>query len=76
MLAWMNSANCTKQELVIAVKHIQISFRTSVTSFTREGHEGMCVQSAGLVVFGFEDGGASHGGFRAGDEGEVLARDS
>jgi hypothetical protein len=36
----------------------------------------MCVQSPGLVVFGFQDGGTSHGGFRAGDEGVVLSGDS
>jgi hypothetical protein len=36
----------------------------------------MCVQSPGLVVFSFEDGGAPHGSFRAGDERVVLSGDS
>ena len=36
----------------------------------------MWVERAGLVVLCLEDGGASHGGFRGGDEGEVLARDA
>lgn len=36
----------------------------------------MRVQYSGLVIGGFEDGGASHGGFRGGDDGEVLARNT
>jgi hypothetical protein len=36
----------------------------------------MLVQLTGLVVGGLEDGGASHGGFRGGDEGEILAGDT
>jgi hypothetical protein len=75
MFAWMNSANCTKR-CQNGIRSAALLILTSVTGFTRESHESMCVQGAGFVVFGFEDGGASHGGFRRGNEGEVFARDS
>jgi hypothetical protein len=71
---------CTRQieltQCQLCPIHGILFSRTGVTSFAREGHQRMCVQHPGLVVGGFEDGGASHGGFRGGDEGEVLARDT
>lgn len=36
----------------------------------------MRIQYPGLVIGSFEDGGASHGGFRGGDDGKVLARNT
>jgi hypothetical protein len=36
----------------------------------------MCVEYSGLVVGCLEDGGATHGGFGGGDQGEVLAGNS
>jgi hypothetical protein len=65
-------SKCQRRKL----EHLLSAFPTRVTSFTGEGHEGVCVQRAGLVVFGFQDGGTSHGGFGRGDEGEVFPRDS
>lgn len=50
------------------------SLRTSITGFSRECHQRVCVQCPRLVVGGLEDGGASHGGFGRGDDGEVFPR--
>lgn len=47
-----------------------------ITCLSRESHQRVLVQFAGLVIGGLEDGGASHGGFGSGDEGEVLSRDT
>ena len=44
-----------------------------VACFAAEGEEVLTIQGAGLVVAGFEDGGAAHGGFGGGDEDEVRA---
>ena len=71
----------------IALEHGQLSLPpsldnsllgcyTGVASFTRECHQRVFVQYSGFVVGGFEDSGASHGSFRGGYEGEVLACDS
>ena len=46
---------------------------TGITSFPREGHHGMGVQLARLVVFGLEDGRPAHRGFGCRDQGEVAA---
>lgn len=47
--------------------------RTGVAGFAGEGHQGVAVEFAGLVVGGFEDGGSAHSGFGGGDDGEVFA---
>ena len=44
-----------------------------VACFAGEGHQVVLVEHAGLVVVGFEDGGAAHCGFGRGDDGEVAA---
>jgi hypothetical protein len=49
---------------------------TCVSSFSREGHQGVLIQGARLVVGGFENGCSSHCGLGGGDEGEVLASDA
>jgi hypothetical protein len=49
---------------------------TCVSSFSREGHQGVLIQGARLVVGGFENGCSSHCGLGGSDEGEVLASDA
>ena len=68
-LASMSGPTLCARQLGVSVVH------TRVAGFTREGHEGVRVEFPRLVIGGFEDGGASHGGFGRSDEGEVLARD-
>lgn len=47
---------------------------TSVSSFPSIRHDRVIAELSGLVVGGFEDGHAAHGGFGGGDDREVLAR--
>jgi hypothetical protein len=47
--------------------------RTGIACLAGEGHQCVLVESAGLVVGCLQDGGASHGRFGCGDDGEVLS---
>ena len=53
-----------------------VGWITCVSCFATEGHEGVLVELAGLVVARFEDGCASHRCFGGGDDAEVFAGDA
>lgn len=50
--------------------------RTCVSRLSREGHKVVFIQLLCLVIFGFEDGGASHGSFGGRQNDEVLSSDA